>query len=290
MIRLRPYKSCDAAVIEKWIRDRDVFVKWGGERFGKFPVDADTIDEKYRLKNGDCEEPDNFYPWTAIDDGNRAVGHFIMRYLNGDRKRLRFGWVIVDDSVRGKGCGTQMLRAGLKYAFEILGADSVTIGVFEHNDAARNCYRKVGFKELEIVKAEPENIVEMEIKRGAVPGESGPPAGRADRGVLWGKAGDGNICIGTGEILYLESVDDKVFAYTKDKVLKIEGTLNSFMLETADETFFRCSKSMVINVNRVISLKSLSSNRIDTTLEGGEHIIISRRYAAEFRRLLKGDR
>ena len=47
---------------------------------------------------------------------------------------------------------------------------------------------------------------------------------------------------------------------------------------------------MIINVNRVIALKSLSSNRIDATMEGGEHIMISRRYTVDFRRLLKGDR
>ena len=107
---------------------------------------------------------------------------------------------------------------------------------------------------------------------------------------LWGRIDDENICIDIDEILYLESVDDKVFAYTKENVLRIDGSLNSFMLEIEDETFCRCSKSMIINVNRVISLKSLSSNRIDATMEGGEHIIISRRYAVEFRKLLKGDR
>ena len=107
---------------------------------------------------------------------------------------------------------------------------------------------------------------------------------------LWGRIDDETICIDIDEILYLESVDDKVFAYTKENVLRIDESLNSFMLEIEDETFFRCSKSMIINVNRVISLKSLSSNRIDATMEGGEHIIISRRYAVEFRKLLKGDR
>ena len=107
---------------------------------------------------------------------------------------------------------------------------------------------------------------------------------------IWGRVDDQSIAVGLSDILYLESVDDKVFAYTKDKVLKIDGSLQSFMLIVNDDTFFRCSKSMVINVNRVISLKSLSSNRIDATLEGGEHIMISRRYASEFRRLLKGER
>ena len=107
---------------------------------------------------------------------------------------------------------------------------------------------------------------------------------------LWGKGETGSVCIDKKDLLYLESVDDKVFAYTGNNVLKIEGSLNSFMIDMDDGSFFRCSKSMVINVNRVTALKSLSSNRIDATMEGGEHIIISRRYASEFRRLLKGDR
>ena len=107
---------------------------------------------------------------------------------------------------------------------------------------------------------------------------------------LWGKTGEGSVCIKLDDLLYLESVDDKLFAYTGDNVVKVDGTLSSFMTDLDDGTFFRCSKSMVINVNRVEALKSLSSNRIDATMEGGEHIIISRRYASDFRRLLKGDR
>ena len=107
---------------------------------------------------------------------------------------------------------------------------------------------------------------------------------------LRGKTDEGEVFFSPDEILYLESVDDKVFAYTGDKVVRIEGSLSTFMNEQDDESFFRCSKSMVINVGRVSALKSLSSNRIDATMESGEHIIISRRYASDFRRLLKGDR
>ncbi len=109
-------------------------------------------------------------------------------------------------------------------------------------------------------------------------------------GKIWGKADGETLSVSKEEILYLESVDDKVFAYTKDRVLRIEGSLQSFQDQIRDEAFFRCSKSMVINVNKLKSLRSLPSNRIDATMEGGEHILISRRYAVEFRRLLKGER
>lgn len=107
---------------------------------------------------------------------------------------------------------------------------------------------------------------------------------------LWGKNEAETVSIRLRDLLYLESVDDKLFAYTGSNVLRIEGSLSSFMTDYDDGSFFRCSKSMVINVNRVKALKSLSSNRIDATMEGGEHIIISRRYASDFRRLLKGGR
>ena len=165
MLRLRQYKPCDAEVIEKWIRDEDVFNKWGGMLFGEFPISAKIIDDTYRLKNGNCAEPDNFYPWVAIDETGKVVGHFIMRYLNGDRRLLRFGWVIVDDAVRGRGYGTQMLALGLKYAFEILCVNKVTLGVYENNEPAHRCYQKLGFKDKEITSKKPWNVIEMELEK-----------------------------------------------------------------------------------------------------------------------------
>lgn len=133
MIRLRPYKSCDAEKIAEWIKEKEVFLKWGGERFGNFPINSEIIDKKYSLYNGDCVEKDNFYPWIAFTDEDGVIGHFIMRYLYGDNKILRFGWVIIDNSIRGKSYGIKMLRKGLDYAFNILGVDKVNLGVFENN-------------------------------------------------------------------------------------------------------------------------------------------------------------
>ena len=166
MLRLRQYKEADSEKIAQWVQDKEVFTVWGGELFGEYPIDAATIADMYKNKNGLCEEADNFYPWIAFDDENGVVGHFIMRYLNGDNKILRFGWVVVDSSIRGKGYGTEMLRIGMQYAFEILKVDRVTIGVFEHNDRAHACYKKVGFHDVEIVEKEPQNVIEMEITKG----------------------------------------------------------------------------------------------------------------------------
>lgn len=161
---LRPYKSCDAQEIAKWVNDRDAFMKWGGERFGEYPLRPESVEEKYTRQNGDCPEEDNFYPWMAAEDG-KTVGHFIMRYTDGDPRQVRFGWVVVDGSIRGKGYGQQMLALGLRYAFEFLEAERVTIGVFENNEPAHRCYRKAGFTDRETVTSTPWNVIEMEISR-----------------------------------------------------------------------------------------------------------------------------
>ena len=49
------------------------------------------------------------------------------------------------------------------------------------------------------------------------------------------------------------------------------------------------NQPMIINIDKIATLKSLASNRIDATLTNGEHIMISRTYASEFRRILKGE-
>lgn len=107
---------------------------------------------------------------------------------------------------------------------------------------------------------------------------------------LVGKSEGETIIFLPQEILYIEKVDEKTFACTMDKVIQLDVSLATAELILDDESYFRCSKSMIVNVNKVEKLKSMPSNRIDATLVSGEHIIISRTYASDFRRLLKGER
>lgn len=107
---------------------------------------------------------------------------------------------------------------------------------------------------------------------------------------LLGKIQGETIVFSTEDILYVEKVDDKTFAYTVDHVIQLDMSLYSVELLLDDERYFRCSKSMIVNVQKVEKLKSMSSNRIDVTLSNGEHIMISRTYASDFRKLLRGER
>ena len=95
MLRLRPYKPCDAETVIGWCRDQKTYQLWGGELIGPYPLTADKLNEVYFARNGLCAEPDNFYPMMACDE-NGPAGHFIIRYPTGDPRVLRLGWVIVD--------------------------------------------------------------------------------------------------------------------------------------------------------------------------------------------------
>ena len=112
---------------------------------------------------------------------------------------------------------------------------------------------------------------------------------RGDALTVSGKTEVGPVKIYVKDILYIETVDDKTFAYTLKEVVRLEYSLTAVLEKLSDISFFRCSKSMIINIDKVERLKSLPSNRIDATMQGGEHIIISRTYATDFRkRLMKG--
>ena len=113
MIRLRQYKASDAKTIIGWCKTEEDFRKWTSDRYDKFPITSEDMNKKYLENNGDCSEPDNFYPFTAVDDDG-IVGHLVMRYVDEEKSVIRFGFVIVDDSKRGKGYGKQMIQLALK--------------------------------------------------------------------------------------------------------------------------------------------------------------------------------
>jgi RimJ/RimL family protein N-acetyltransferase len=88
---------------------------------------------------------DNMFPLTAVAD-DEIVGHILLRFPSENKSVIRFGFVIVDDSKRGKGYGKRLLRLAIDYAQRELGANRITLGVFCDNHSAVECYKSVGFR------------------------------------------------------------------------------------------------------------------------------------------------
>ena len=134
---LRQFNINDAPTILSWCKDKHAFRLWSADRYKDFPAKPEDMIEQY--------EGENMYPLTAVM-GDAIVGHILLRYPTEDRTLVRFGFVIVDDSKRGKGYGKQMLRLAIGYAQQELGAQKITLGVFCDNHSAIECYKSVGFR------------------------------------------------------------------------------------------------------------------------------------------------
>lgn len=142
MLKIRPYRPEDADTILGWIADETAFRKWSADRFDHYPLKPEELSSHYAAQS----ENETFFP-ICIEKESSLIGHLIMRYPGEDKTVLRFGFVILDPALRGKGYGKEMIRTALQYAFTVMDASSVTIGVFENNPAALHCYLGAGFSE-----------------------------------------------------------------------------------------------------------------------------------------------
>ena len=142
MLRLRPFRSPDAKAIISWMGEPEEFYKWSAGIMGDYPVSEKKLLETVSAR----EDNTGFFPLTAFDESG-PVGFFTVRTPGEDNRKVRFGFVIVDPEKRGHGYGSRMLRLGLKFMFEIYGANEVSLGVFDHNLPAYHCYKSVGFRE-----------------------------------------------------------------------------------------------------------------------------------------------
>lgn len=99
------------------------------------------------------------------------------------------------------------------------------------------------------------------------------------------KGDEMHILDATG-VLYVEAVDRETFLYTQGNVYESELKLYELENQLGSKGFFRVSKSCLINLKKIKSLKADINRRILVTMVNGEQIIVSRMYADELRKRL----
>ena len=97
---------------------------------------------------------------------------------------------------------------------------------------------------------------------------------------------DETVILDVSKIVYIESVDRKTFVYTKDTVYESKLKLYEVEEELCESGFFRASKSCIVQLRYIKSLKADIDRRIRLTLESGEQIMVSRQYADELKKRL----
>ncbi len=88
------------------------------------------------------------------------------------------------------------------------------------------------------------------------------------------------------DVFYFESVDNKVFIYCQDKVFESKLKLYEIEEEYDNLGFFRASKSIILNMAKIESVKAVFYGRFEASLQNGEKVLISRQYVPVLKKRL----
>ena len=112
---------------------------------------------------------------------------------------------------------------------------------------------------------------------------------KSRQGQLTGTADDRMYEIAVSDIFYIESVDNKTFIYCKNREYETKQKLYELEEILRDKHFLRVSKSVLLNLMKVSSIKPALNSRFTAVLFSGEQVIISRKYVPELKKALKGE-
>lgn len=144
-LSLRPYKPLDAVVITSWLKSEYLMRQWCADRYEHYPITPEDMNAYYeRYIDGQRSRA-----LTMMDDNEEVAGYITLRIPADELSEQRIGFVIVDDSKRGRGLGKALVRMAVGYAFNTLGATKVSLGVFENNPSAIRCYEAAGFERVD---------------------------------------------------------------------------------------------------------------------------------------------
>ena len=89
------------------------------------------------------------------------------------------------------------------------------------------------------------------------------------------------------DIYYMESVERKTFLYTKDEVYMTDKKLYELEDMFREAGIIRISKSCLVNVDMLYSIKQLMNSQLEATLLNGEKLIVARTYLKSIKNILK---
>ena len=98
--------------------------------------------------------------------------------------------------------------------------------------------------------------------------------------------GDETHILDVSKIIYIEAMERKTFVYTQDDFYESKLKLYEMEERLVECGFFRVSKSCLVHLRYIKSLKNDIDRKLRLTLESGEQIMVSRQYADEIKRRL----
>ena len=91
------------------------------------------------------------------------------------------------------------------------------------------------------------------------------------------------------EIYYIEAVDERTFIYLEKEYFESRRRLYEFEELLSKRNFARISKSVIVNLMKIESIKPALNGRFLCRLKNNEDVIISRKYVPDVRERIRGE-
>lgn len=95
--------------------------------------------------------------------------------------------------------------------------------------------------------------------------------------------------INASDIYYIESVDKQTFVYLEREVYHTDLRLYQLIEQLKKCGFVQISKSCILNIHYMDSIKPIFNSRMEVTLKNGERVYINRNYLGEVKKTLRGE-
>ena len=82
----------------------------------------------------------------AIETGGTHIGNLGFHKIDRAHRKADVGIVIGEPTLWSKGYGTEAMHVALRYAFDVLGLNKVSLDVLEYNTRAIRTYERLGFQ------------------------------------------------------------------------------------------------------------------------------------------------
>ena len=101
-----------------------------------------------------------------------------------------------------------------------------------------------------------------------------------------GKKEEETFLIPIKEIFYFESVDGSIFFYTENETYESTAKLYKIEENLKNLQFARISKTVIANLDKLLSIKKSENSRLVATLVNKEKLVVSRQYVSEIKKKL----
>lgn len=147
---LRAYKEEDAIKAHRFVNDKELITNLSNSI--PFPM---TYEEELGFVKSQKKNNEGTYNFAIEAIENKEyIGGCGINKVNWQTRVAELGIMIGNKEYWGKGYGTDAIKVLIKFMFEEMNINKISLGVYSFNKRAIRCYEKCGFKVEGVLKQE----------------------------------------------------------------------------------------------------------------------------------------